>query len=131
MWKSIIAIVIIGAAAKVSATYYEKHRTESQIKASIERVNQQLPMVYKNAVRLEKLEYQNNVVRASVFVFATVDVNDSMKAGIESSMKDTYCNGNVKPLKDAKVGVEYSIKFESVFYKNIEWLFKYAPENCV
>jgi hypothetical protein len=41
-----------------------------------------------------------------------------------------YCNGILKDVANARVSIEYTIKFEAVHYRGVEWVFKETPDLC-
>lgn len=131
MWKKIVIFVLIVVpVTKTLADMYVKNKVEVEIAKSVEEGRKGLPKLIDNAIRIDNISYSNRVVRFDAVVLAQTEIDDGRKAVFQNGIKERYCHGGMQPYAKANVAVEYSIKFESVFYKNIEWLFKVAPADC-
>ncbi len=118
------------AAVKGYTDYYPAWRADRAAQQAVERASAELPKVYNNAIRLESMRYDKKTVYAVGTVLEAVPVNDSYKPLLEADMKRIYCTGHWQPFAQAKVSIEFTLKFESVFYRGIEWVFKETPETC-
>ncbi len=126
-----LALFFVGVAAlKVYLDYYPAWKFERSMKQRVEQASAELPKVYNNAIRMESIRYDDKMVYATGTLLEHVPINDSHRPMFEADMKQMYCMGLWKSFAKAKVPVEFTLKFESVFYKNIEWVFKETPEVC-
>ncbi len=131
MWKSVLIFVfIVVPIMKVLADNYAQNKLDADVAKSVEEGRKELPKIINNAIRVDNISYANRTVRYEAVVLAKTDIDDSRKAAFQDGIKEMYCHGGMQPYARANVSVEYSIRFESVFYKNIEWPFKLVPADC-
>ncbi len=131
MWKKVLIFVfIVVPIMKVVADNYAKNKVDEDVARSVEESRKELPKVINNAIRVDNISYANKTVRYEAVVLAQTEIDDSRKAAFQNGIKEMYCHGGMRPYARANVSVEYSIRFESVFYKNIEWPFKLVPADC-
>ncbi|HEY5993635.1 MAG TPA: hypothetical protein VIU46_03445 [Gallionellaceae bacterium] len=130
MFKYVVIVLAGIAGLKLYLDYYPSWKVDQEVSRAVEEANAVLPKVFNNVVRLEKFRYDKKVVYAVGTILDSVPVNDDHKPLLEANLKELYCRGDWKAFAKAKVSVEYTIKFESVFYRGIEWVFKETPELC-
>lgn len=128
--KNLLLVLLAIGAVKLSIDYYPVVKAEVAIRSQVKKANSELPKVYNDVIRMEQFRYEKKTVYAVGTVLDAVPINDSYKPRFEAGVKQMYCSADWKLLQEAKISFVYTIKFESINYKGIEWEFRETPEVC-
>jgi len=129
----IIALVAVAGFKTFSPQWVKSAKmatADAQISAATENSNAKLPMMIGDSLKIEKMEYNNRVVRISGEILGRVEISLKQKEAFEERLKQQYCGGNMKAFADANVAVAYSIKYWSPSWGYQTWDIGYSADKC-
>ncbi len=130
MMKFLVVFAVSVGLAKGYMDYYPAWEHERTVMQAVQKASAGMPMVYNNAIRMESIRYEHDKVYASGTLLDAVPVNDNYKKMFAADMKEMYCGGIWKKFAQSKVPLDFTLRFESVFYRDIEWVFSETPQTC-
>jgi len=133
MLKKILVVGVVIIIGKLAIPILSAKNTDKNMAEIIRKANEKLPQTVGN-MRMEKVDYSNQVIRYSGTVLGGQGLSEEMKDDFQKQLKGIYCQ--TKAFKKANIGVEYS--FRSLIMKNINdkmsdetWVTSFQPENCI
>ncbi len=130
MWKAVVFVAAVCAGGWY-VNYYPAYKLNKEMKQAVETANANLPKVVNNVIRMEKMRYEKRVVYVPMTVLESVPVTDDDKPMLQVQMKEMYCNGKLKDFARAKVAMQFTLSFEAVHYRGVQWEFREEPGLCV
>lgn len=131
MGKGVLFVLLAIAGYKVYTDYYPAYMLDRNMKEAVKSANAQLPKIYDNVIRVEKISYDKHVLYSTSTILDAVPVTDNDKPVIESAFREMYCKGMWKDFSAHMITIENTIGFEAVHYRGVTWVFRETPELCV
>ncbi len=106
---------------------------DAKIKADIERMQDRLPKTLDNGVVIERVEYVDQVVRASAKEPFKKEISHDQRDIYRQNLIKDYCTGSMKQLSDNKVKLEYVFTTRARSLDDLStetWKAKLDPADC-
>lgn len=129
MWKAVVFVAAVCAAGWY-VNYYPAYKLDKEMKQAVETANASLPKVVGNAIRMEKMRYEKRVVFIPSTILESAPVTDGDKPMLQVQFREMYCNGNLRNFAKARVALQFTISFEAVHYRGVQWEFREEPGLC-
>jgi len=135
--KIFFGILILAIIKALSQGYLDSNKGKYSDKAMVDaaaRINKTLPVsVAGGRLRLDKVEYANQVARYSGQQLWRKELTEQEKSDLKQEMKAFYCGEKGKAFVNAKISVEYAFKTQPTSLSDLStetWLVKFMPKDC-